>query len=221
MSVAVVTHVNVGHGPQIAGGLRRAGYEVVGIESSALGRRQVASTIAEATEKGSAVLVNNLPDLGNGPVLGRNGVDFATAIDLGLNSLFSACREAARNSQRTGTPLVIVNIVSATGMVGLGGRVEDACVSAGVLAATKALAAEWGETDIRVVAVVVGPSNAGRWGEHPETTPGVIPLGRVVTGEDVAGAVDFLVSGAARSVTGGAVTVDAGWLAHGWRRESS
>jgi NAD(P)-dependent dehydrogenase (short-subunit alcohol dehydrogenase family) len=96
----------------------------------------------------------------------------------------------------------------------------EACVSAGLVAASKALAAEWGPADVRVNVVMVGPTENWQPDGRPlDDIPGVLPLGRLVDDDDVAAAVAGLSAPDLAAVTGHVFAVDAGWLAHGWRRE--
>ena len=135
-----------------------------------------------------------------------------------MNAVFSACREAAAGAATSGAPLTIVNVVSALGIVGLAARSAEACSSAGVLAATRALAAEWGPIGIRVAAIVAGPTTD--WGQALEDVAGKMPLRRFVTHGDVAAAVSFLAGQDAAAVAGAALVVDGGWLAYGYREDS-
>jgi NAD(P)-dependent dehydrogenase (short-subunit alcohol dehydrogenase family) len=189
------------------------------IAQTDFGRGTVSRVVKDAFSGGATLLVNNLCEFDPAPVIGGAG-GFAAALDDGLNSTFSACREAARVSIEGGDPLLIINVVSATAGVGLAGRAMEACVSAGLVAASKALAAEWGPAGVRVNVVMVGPTE--NWqpaGRLLDDIPGVVPLGRLVVDDDVAAAVAGLSAPDLGAVTGHVFAVDAGWLAHGWRRD--
>jgi NAD(P)-dependent dehydrogenase (short-subunit alcohol dehydrogenase family) len=93
---------------------------------------------------------------------------------------------------------------------------------AAVIEMTRCLAAEWGRSGVRVNAVSPGytltPALAAAIaaGERdPTLLEGTSALGRMVTPEDIAEAVAFLASDAARCVTGINLPVDAGWLVAG------
>ncbi|MDB5413933.1 MAG: family NAD(P)-dependent oxidoreductase [Rubritepida sp.] len=90
---------------------------------------------------------------------------------------------------------------------------------AAVIEMTRCLAAEWGRSGVRVNAVSPGftltpaLSAAIAAGERdPALLEENSALGRMVTTDDVAEAVCFLASDAARSITGINLPVDAGWL---------
>ena len=216
---AVVLRADVGAGPAMCRRLERDGFGVRRIARTEFERGTVAHIVTDAFTAGTTLLVNNLCEFEQAPVVaGVSG--FAAALDDGLNSTFSACREAARVSIETGNSLLILNVVSATAGVGLSGRAMEACVSAGLVAASKALAAEWGAQGVRVNVVMVGPTAS--WqpaGGSLDGVPGVLPLGRLVDDDDVAAAVASLSAPDLRAVTGHVFAVDAGWLAHGWRRD--
>lgn len=215
---AVVLRGDVGAGPAICRRLSRDGFGVRQIAGTEFVRGTAADVVSEACAAGVALLVNNICEFEAASV--TSGKGFAVALDEGLNSTFSACREAARVAVERGSSLLIVNVVSATADVGLAGRASEACVSAGLVAASKALAAEWGPSGIRVNVVMVGPTETWQaLGGTPDDLPGVLPLGQPVVDDDVAAAVAGLYSPGMGSVTGIVFTVDAGWLAHGWRRE--
>lgn len=216
---AVVLRSDVGAGPAICSRLEADGFDVRPIVQTDFRRDTVSQVVTDAFAAGATLLVNNICEFESVPVVaGPDG--FAAALDDGLNSTFSACREAARVTTESGNPLLIINLVSATAGVGLAGRAMEACVSAGLVAASKALAAEWGGAGVRVNVVMVGPTED--WepaGASLDEIPGVMPLGRRVADADVAAAVAGLTAPDLGAVTGHVFVVDAGWLAHGWRRE--
>jgi NAD(P)-dependent dehydrogenase (short-subunit alcohol dehydrogenase family) len=93
---------------------------------------------------------------------------------------------------------------------------------AAVIEMTRCLAAEWGRSGVRVNAVSPGytltPALAAAIaaGERdPTLLEETSALGRMVTPEDIAEAVAFLASDAARCITGINLPVDAGWLVAG------
>lgn len=220
MSVAIVTYADAGFGPAIVSRLTEDGMAVDPIPGPPPGARsELGRSVAAACRAdGVDVLVNNAPALSAGRVVETPTAVFAAGIDTGLNAVFSACREAAAAATKRGTHLTIVNVVSALGIVGLEARAAEACTSAGVLAATKALAAEWGPAGIRVTAVIAGPT--GEWAPTLDDLSGVMPVGRFVTSDDVAAAVSFLAGRDAAAVAGPGLIVDGGWLAYGYREDS-
>jgi 3-oxoacyl-[acyl-carrier protein] reductase len=110
--------------------------------------------------------------------------------------------------KRTGR---IVNIVSTSGQTGVAGQTNYSAAKAGLIGATRSLAAEVAKRKILVNAVAPGfiatEMIAGLPLEH--ILP-MIPLGRVGKAEEVANMVDFLCSDKASYITGQVFSVNGG-----------
>ena len=130
-----------------------------------------------------------------------------------------ACKFAGRvmKKQKGGA---IVNLSSVRGIRGYTGGNSGYCATKGAVELiTKALALEWAPHNIRVnalgPALVITPGTR-HIAENPELVKkyaASIPLGRIGMPEDMVGAVNFLVSDAARFVTGQTIYVDGGLTA--------
>jgi NAD(P)-dependent dehydrogenase (short-subunit alcohol dehydrogenase family) len=114
----------------------------------------------------------------------------------------------------------IVNLASIMGLSG--GLFPNASYQAskgGVVNLTRALALEWASDNIRVNAVAptfVSTDMTAPIFSSPEKMTTVMqhtPLGRLPSPEDVAAAILYLCSDAARCVTGIVLPVDSGYLA--------
>ena len=113
----------------------------------------------------------------------------------------------------------IVSIASVNGM-GAFGFPAYSTAKAGLIHLTRCLAVEYGRYDVRVNAVAPGTVRTRAWGPRLEANPALFdelqrlcPLPRVSEPDDVADAVLFLVSDAARMITGTVLTVDGGLVA--------
>ena len=162
------------------------------------------------------VLINNLGTNRPKPMVDVSDDDLDVMLDLNLRSLYRISR-AALPLMHTGS--VIVNMSSQMGHVGSPGRTVYCMTKHGVEGLTKAMAVELAPQGIRVNSV--GPTFI----ETPMTKPMLadpqfskfvldsIPLGKVGSVEDVADAVLYLCSPAAKMVTGHSLLVDGGWTA--------
>jgi NAD(P)-dependent dehydrogenase (short-subunit alcohol dehydrogenase family) len=131
----------------------------------------------------------------------------------------SAVAFGTRMARRGGG--AVVTIASIAGMRSMPLHAYSPAKAA-VIEMTRCLAAEWGRSGVRVNAVSPGytltPALAAAIaaGERdPTLLEQTSALGRMVTPEDIAEAVAFLASDAARCITGINLPVDAGWLVAG------
>lgn len=146
----------------------------------------------------------------------ESGWDEMMAVN--LKGLFFCCQAAGRVMLEQGSGRII-NMSSQAGVVGIRDHVVYSASKGGVNMLTKVLALEWSGRGVTVNAVaptfVYTPGTADRL-DDPEFRAGVlerIPIGRVGTTTDVAGAVIYLASPAGAMVTGHVLLVDGGWTA--------
>ena len=165
------------------------------------------------------ILVNNA-----GRAVRRTAVEvkkeeWDAVIELNLSALFLCSRLAHPYMKRRGGG-AIVNLASIMGLSG--GIYPNASYQAskgGVVNLTRALALEWAADNIRVNAVAptyVRTDLTTPIFSNPEvlkTVMGHTPLGRLPEPEDIAAAIVFLASDAARCITGITLPVDSGFLA--------
>jgi NAD(P)-dependent dehydrogenase (short-subunit alcohol dehydrogenase family) len=144
--------------------------------------------------------------------------DWDEVLDVNLKGLFFMCQAAGRHMVRAGRGR-IVNLSSQAGSVGIVRHAAYCASKGGVEQLTRVLALEWASQGVTVNAVaptfIRTPGTAERL-DDPAFAAGVlerIPLGRVGDPMDVAGAVIYLASDAARLVTGSVLMVDGGWTA--------
>lgn len=133
--------------------------------------------------------------------------------DINVKGTFLCCKEAAKQMifRKSGK---IINISSMWGITGASCEVHYSSSKAAVIGLTKALAKELAPSGITVNCVAPGfidtPMNAHLSAESVEAFRQEIPLERLGTAEDVAGAVSFLASKDADYITGQILSVDGG-----------
>ena len=144
--------------------------------------------------------------------------DWENLLSINLSGVFYCCQAAARAMRATGG--VIINLSSIASKAAWPGRVSYATAKAGITAITESLAVEWAPLGIRVNAVAPAWVNTEilRQGVEQgvvavDSLNRAIPLGRVAEVDDVCDAIAFLVSDAARFITGQVIYVDGGYLA--------
>ncbi len=173
-----------------------------------------------ASARGLDILVNTAGLAIRKPAAELSREDWQRVVDVNLTGAFLCARAAARHmiGARGGA---IVNLASIMGLSGGGlyPNISYQATKGAVVNMTRALAVEWAPHDIRVNAV------APTWVRTEFIRPilddpklverihDMTPLRRIAEPEDVAAAIVFLISPAARMITGHILAVDGGFLA--------
>jgi 3-oxoacyl-[acyl-carrier protein] reductase len=159
------------------------------------------------------ILVNNAGIVSDQFVMMMPFSDWNKVIDINLHGAFRWAKAVSRPMllAHSGS---IVNIASVAGLVGIGGQTNYAASKGGLMAFSRALAAEFGLKGIRVNAVVPGYIETDMTAKMPrqikQTNMDRILLKRFGKPEEVAQTVSFLVSDAASYITGQTIVVDGG-----------
>jgi NAD(P)-dependent dehydrogenase (short-subunit alcohol dehydrogenase family) len=224
-SVAVLD-VDEEHAQRTAEAIGSAGGTAIPIVCDVTGEKAVEAAFKQVAEElGSIdILVNNAGMAIRKPALEVPLADWQKVIDLNLTALFLCSRVAARymRQPRRDAPSggAIVNLASIMGLSG--GLFPNSSYQAskgGVVNLTRALALEWAADRIRVNAVAptfVNTDFTAQIFNNPDVLEKVeahTPLGVLPEVADVAAAILFLASPAARCVTGITLPVDSGYLA--------
>ena len=162
------------------------------------------------------VLVNNAGITDDGLLLRMSKESWDRVVATDLTGVFLVTQEAVKLMMKKRIAGRIVTVGSVVGLMGNAGQANYAAAKAGVVGFTMSLAREIGSRGITVNAVAPGyietPMTAALSDDQRAALAGKIVLGRLGTGEDVAGAVLFLASDLASYVTGTVLNVSGGLL---------
>ncbi len=164
------------------------------------------------------LLVNNAALQPLASMMDMSSAEFDAVMRANVGGVFTMTRAVARRLQAATKAGAIVNVASIEGLQPALGHSHYSASKAAVLMHTRSAALELGPLGIRVNAVAPGlidrdglveawPEGVARWQSKA-------PLGRLGEPEDVADACLFLLSPAARWITGSTLTVDGGMLTH-------
>jgi acetoacetyl-CoA reductase/3-oxoacyl-[acyl-carrier protein] reductase len=225
---AIVTGASRGIGRAIADALSLAGAEVDAFDvgepehGDNFRHRFIRIDIADAAAVNQAVaqltaapslLVNNAGITRDRSLMKMSDADWAAVLSVNLTGAFNMIRAVAPRMTAQGYGR-IVNITSINGLRGKFGQANYAAAKAGLIGLTKTAAREFGKKGVTVNAVAPGMVMTDMARMLP---PEVLAraaneaaLEELAEPEDISNAVLFLLSDAARAITGEVLRVDAG-----------
>jgi NAD(P)-dependent dehydrogenase (short-subunit alcohol dehydrogenase family) len=223
--VALVTGGARGIGAATVRLLEKAGARAVSLDVSTgcdvTDEKALAGAFADAERRhgGIDILVNNAGRANRKPATELTRDEWEAVLDVNLTAVFLCSRTAMPYMKRRGGGS-IVNLASIMGFSG--GIFPNASYQASkgaVVNLTRALALEWAADNIRVNAVAptfVRTELTTPIFGNPQLVERVMqhtPLGRLPEPAEIAAAIVYLCSPAARSITGVTLPVDSGFLA--------
>src|ERR1700755_1481796 len=161
------------------------------------------------------ILVNNAGITRDQLIMRMKRAHWASVLNTNLPSAYLCTQQAISSmlKQRWGR---IINITSIFGQMGQAGQANYAASKAGLIGLTMAVAREVGSRNITCNAVAPGFIATAMTDVLPaelkEAGLKAVPLGRIGTPEDVAGAVRFLASEEASYITGHVLNINGGML---------
>ena len=193
--------------------VKKIGGEAIAVPCNVTNREDVDNLINSAINQFGQldIIVNNAGIYPFVPFKDMTEVDWDKVMLVNMKGVFF-CSQAALKVMKAGSK--IINISSIASFVGFEGLVHYCASKGGINGFTRALALELAPQNITVNAVAPGAietPGAKMTEEARKGTESAIPLKRIGTPDDIAGAVVYLASDSANYVTGQIITVDGGW----------
>ena len=159
------------------------------------------------------ILVNNAGITKDNLLLRMSEADWDDVLDTNLRGIFNFTK-AVSKAMLKAKKGKIISIASIIGITGNAGQANYAASKAGIIGFTKSVAKELSSRGITVNVIAPGYIETEMTGQlRPELQENIlkaIPLGRLGTVDDVAGACLFLASDEANYITGQTIVVDGG-----------
>ena len=202
---------------QVAAQISAAGGKAAAFQLDVRDEEQIKAAIKGAiAELGKIdILVNNAGITRDQLVMRLKRDDWDAVLNTNLTSAYLCIQQVIPGmlKQRWGR---VINVTSVFGQMGQAGQANYAASKAGLIGLTMAIAREVGSRNITCNAVAPGFIATAMTDVLPAEIKEIglkaIPLGRIGTTEDVAGAVRFLASEEASYITGHVLNVNGGML---------
>jgi 3-oxoacyl-[acyl-carrier protein] reductase len=202
---------------EVVGKITGAGGQAGAFVLDVADEEQIKATVkAIITQFGKIdILVNNAGITRDQLVMRMKRADWDAVINTNLTSAYLCTQQVIGSmlKQRWGR---IINVTSVFGQMGQAGQANYAASKAGLIGLTMAIAREVGSRNITCNAVAPGfiatAMTDGLPAELKEAGLKAVPLGRIGTPDDVAGAVRFLASEDASYITGHVLNINGGML---------
>jgi len=159
------------------------------------------------------ILVSNAGITNDGLLLRMKESDFTSVIDANLTAAFRVTKRATQGMLRARKGRIIL-MSSVVGLLGQAGQANYAASKAGLVGFARSVARELGSRGITCNVVAPGPVATDMTAALGEARlaelTAMVPLARMASADEIAGAVAFLASADAAYITGAVIPVDGG-----------
>ena len=159
------------------------------------------------------ILVNNAGITRDKLLMAMSEEDYTSVLDTNLKGAFHTMKLLSRNFLKIKSGSII-NVASVSGILGNAGQANYSASKAGLIGMTKSVAREFASRGICVNAVAPGFIDtdmvAAMTADAKSQIASSIPMGRIGQPEEIADAVAFLASPAAKYITGQVLCIDGG-----------
>ena len=207
---------------EMAREIESAGGKAIATKTDVTDSKEVEQMAQRTIEKFGKIdiLINNAGIIARSPVMDMKEDELDRTFEVNLKGVVLCSQAVARHmiEQKSGKIVNMGSSLSSRASVcNLSGGGADYCASkAAVQALTRSLAMELGPYGINVNAVAPGTTNTpmheGLWEMATIYFQNSVPLGRLAEPEDIADVVVFLVTDAARYITGQTIHVNGGQI---------
>jgi 3-oxoacyl-[acyl-carrier protein] reductase len=167
----------------------------------------------EATEGPVLILVNNAGITRDNLLLRMKAEEWNSILDTNLSSVFRLTKAVLRGMMKARHGRII-SIASVVGLIGNAGQANYAAAKAGIIGFSKSMAREVASRNITVNVIAPGfidtDMTRALSAEQRTAMTGLIPLGRLGEGADIAAAVLFLAGPGGGYITGETLNVNGG-----------
>ena len=237
--VALITGATRGIGKAILHQIGRQGLTVVGTATTSEGAERINSDLQQASIAGMglrldvtqedsiktlieeikssfsspSILVNNAGITKDNLLMRMKEDEWQDVINTNLSSIYRLSKSCLRDMMKSHHGRII-NITSVVALSGNAGQTNYCAAKAGIIGFTKSLAKEVASRGITVNAIAPGFIETDMTGELSKDQQAVllnqIPIGRMGNPQDIAHAVNFLISDGASYITGETLNINGG-----------
>ena len=205
-------------GAQVVSEIKKLGGEAAFVRSDVAKEADVQAMVKFTVDKFGKIDIafNNAGVEWTGPLDQASEAEYRRVFDINVWGVLNSMRQEIPAMLKNGGG-AIINTSSVAGHVGFPQVSVYIASKHAVEGLTKSAALEFAKQNIRINAVAPGPIITDMWDrfarEAKDQITATIPVGRVGTAEQIAAAVLYLASDAAKFTTGTSLVVDGGFIA--------